>query len=177
PRLSPRWDSRAASLVCRFPPGFRHSLVCEARPGPPPPSFAKLPALSQGCVPPAIARLAKALHARRPAGSRRRAADRPARRWRPIGREDAQTREFERSPCQSSFYKVAIDCSSGRTHYKSNHGQPGSGLSNWTCRNGRDGKELPPMTLPEHAFFRGRVVPYAEARIGVMTHALHSGTA
>jgi branched-chain amino acid aminotransferase len=33
------------------------------------------------------------------------------------------------------------------------------------------------MNLPRHAFFRGRVVPYSEARIGVMTHALHYGTA
>ncbi|HTR03364.1 MAG TPA: branched-chain amino acid transaminase [Thermoanaerobaculia bacterium] len=33
------------------------------------------------------------------------------------------------------------------------------------------------MTLPGHAFFRGRVVPYAEARVGVMTHALNYGTA
>ncbi|HTY42941.1 MAG TPA: branched-chain amino acid transaminase [Thermoanaerobaculia bacterium] len=33
------------------------------------------------------------------------------------------------------------------------------------------------MTLPRHAFFRGRVVPYAEARVGVMTHALNYGTA
>ena len=32
------------------------------------------------------------------------------------------------------------------------------------------------MILPRHAFFRGRVVPYAEARIGVMTHALNYGT-
>ena len=33
------------------------------------------------------------------------------------------------------------------------------------------------MTLPAHAYFRGRVVPYAEARVGVMTHALNYGTA
>ncbi|HEY3204726.1 MAG TPA: branched-chain amino acid transaminase [Thermoanaerobaculia bacterium] len=32
------------------------------------------------------------------------------------------------------------------------------------------------MTLPRHAFFRGRIVPYAEARIGVLTHALNYGT-
>lgn len=32
------------------------------------------------------------------------------------------------------------------------------------------------MTLPHHAFFRGRIVPYAEARIGVLTHALNYGT-
>ena len=32
------------------------------------------------------------------------------------------------------------------------------------------------MTLPQHAFFHGRVVPYAEARVGVMTHALNYGT-
>ena len=33
------------------------------------------------------------------------------------------------------------------------------------------------MTMPAHAFFKGRVVPYAEARVGVMTHALNYGTA
>lgn len=32
------------------------------------------------------------------------------------------------------------------------------------------------MTLPRHAFFHGRVVPYAEARLGVLTHALNYGT-
>ena len=33
------------------------------------------------------------------------------------------------------------------------------------------------MTLPRHAFFRGHIVPYPEARVGVMTHALNYGTA
>jgi branched-chain amino acid aminotransferase len=33
------------------------------------------------------------------------------------------------------------------------------------------------MTLPRHAYFHGRIVAYAEARIGVMTHALNYGTA
>jgi branched-chain amino acid aminotransferase len=33
------------------------------------------------------------------------------------------------------------------------------------------------MTLPGRAFFRGRIVPYSEARVGVMTHALNYGTA
>lgn len=32
------------------------------------------------------------------------------------------------------------------------------------------------MTLPGHAFFRGRIVPYAEARVGVLTHGLNYGT-
>jgi branched-chain amino acid aminotransferase len=32
------------------------------------------------------------------------------------------------------------------------------------------------MTLPRHAFFRGRIVPYADARVGVLTHALNYGT-
>ena len=32
------------------------------------------------------------------------------------------------------------------------------------------------MKLPGHAFFRGRIVPYSEARVGVMTHALNYGT-
>src|SRR4051794_38417907 len=33
------------------------------------------------------------------------------------------------------------------------------------------------MTQPRHAFFKGQVVPYAEARVGVLTHALNYGTA
>jgi branched-chain amino acid aminotransferase len=32
------------------------------------------------------------------------------------------------------------------------------------------------MKLPRYAFFRGHIVPYGEARIGVMTHALNYGT-
>ena len=32
------------------------------------------------------------------------------------------------------------------------------------------------MTLPRHAFFRGHIVPYADARVGVLTHALNYGT-
>lgn len=33
------------------------------------------------------------------------------------------------------------------------------------------------MTLPKYAYFRGQIVPYEEARVGVMTHALNYGTA
>ncbi|MBI4315583.1 MAG: branched-chain amino acid transaminase [Chloroflexi bacterium] len=33
------------------------------------------------------------------------------------------------------------------------------------------------MPTPNYAFFRGRVVPYSEAKVGVMTHALNYGTA
>ncbi len=33
------------------------------------------------------------------------------------------------------------------------------------------------MELPKHAFFRGKVVPYSEAKVGVATHALNYGTA
>jgi branched-chain amino acid aminotransferase len=32
------------------------------------------------------------------------------------------------------------------------------------------------MALPAHAFFRGRIVAYAEARVGVLTHGLNYGT-
>jgi branched-chain amino acid aminotransferase len=32
------------------------------------------------------------------------------------------------------------------------------------------------MALPRHAFFRGRIVPYSEARVGVLTHGLNYGT-
>jgi branched-chain amino acid aminotransferase len=32
------------------------------------------------------------------------------------------------------------------------------------------------MALPKHAFFRGRIVPYSEARVGVLTHGLNYGT-
>lgn len=33
------------------------------------------------------------------------------------------------------------------------------------------------MTLPKYAYFRGKIVPYSEAKIGVMTHAFNYGTA
>jgi branched-chain amino acid aminotransferase len=33
------------------------------------------------------------------------------------------------------------------------------------------------MDVPKHAFFQGKIVPYAEAKIGVATHALNYGTA
>lgn len=33
------------------------------------------------------------------------------------------------------------------------------------------------MALPTHAFFRGKIVPYSEAKIGVLAHALNYGTA
>jgi branched-chain amino acid aminotransferase len=33
------------------------------------------------------------------------------------------------------------------------------------------------MTLPKHAFFRGHIVPYSDARIGVLSHGLNYGTA
>ena len=32
------------------------------------------------------------------------------------------------------------------------------------------------MTLPKHAFFEGRIVPYSEAKVGVLTHTLNYGT-
>lgn len=32
------------------------------------------------------------------------------------------------------------------------------------------------MILPRHAFFGGRIVPYSEARVGVLTHGLNYGT-
>ena len=33
------------------------------------------------------------------------------------------------------------------------------------------------MTLPRYAYFKGELVPYADAKIGVLTHALNYGTA
>ncbi len=33
------------------------------------------------------------------------------------------------------------------------------------------------MSLPKYAFFKGKIVPYSEAKVGVMTHALNYGTA
>lgn len=32
------------------------------------------------------------------------------------------------------------------------------------------------MVLPNYAYFKGRIVPYSEAKLGVMTHALNYGT-
>src|SRR5574337_1147148 len=34
----------------------------------------------------------------------------------------------------------------------------------------------PAMILPKYAFFGGRIVPYSEAKIGVLTHSLNYGT-
>jgi len=33
------------------------------------------------------------------------------------------------------------------------------------------------VTLPKYAYFKGEIVPYSEAKVGVMTHALNYGTA
>lgn len=33
------------------------------------------------------------------------------------------------------------------------------------------------MELPVHAYFQGKIVPYADAKVGVLTHALNYGTA
>ena len=33
------------------------------------------------------------------------------------------------------------------------------------------------MALPQYAYFKGKIVPYSEAKVGVMTHALNYGTA
>ncbi|NWG12304.1 MAG: branched-chain amino acid transaminase [Acidobacteria bacterium] len=32
------------------------------------------------------------------------------------------------------------------------------------------------MPLPNYAYFKGRIVPYSEAKVGIMTHTLHYGT-
>jgi branched-chain amino acid aminotransferase len=37
--------------------------------------------------------------------------------------------------------------------------------------------EAKPVTLPKHAYFKGKIVPYSEAKVGVLTHALNYGTA
>ena len=33
------------------------------------------------------------------------------------------------------------------------------------------------MALPQYAYFRGKIVPYSEAKVGVLTHGLNYGTA
>jgi len=33
------------------------------------------------------------------------------------------------------------------------------------------------MDLPKHAFFREKIIPYSEAKVGILTHALNYGTA
>src|SRR5262249_34556362 len=49
------------------------------------------------------------------------------------------------------------------------------GLVKWTGYEfGEDRRSA--MTLPRYAFFGGRIVPYSEARVGVLTHALNYGT-
>jgi branched-chain amino acid aminotransferase len=49
-----------------------------------------------------------------------------------------------------------------------------SSNDDWTCRLVwvREGV----MALPRYAFFRGGIVPYSEARVGVLTHGLNYGT-
>jgi branched-chain amino acid aminotransferase len=37
--------------------------------------------------------------------------------------------------------------------------------------------EVNQMDLPKYAYFRGAIVPYADAKVGVLTHALNYGTA
>ena len=37
--------------------------------------------------------------------------------------------------------------------------------------------EAKTVVLPRHAYFQGKIVPYSEAKIGVLTHALNYGTA
>jgi len=38
-------------------------------------------------------------------------------------------------------------------------------------------KEGVDVALPKYAYFKGKIVPYSEAKVGVMTHALNYGTA
>ena len=33
------------------------------------------------------------------------------------------------------------------------------------------------MDLPKYAYFQNKIVPYSEAKVGVLTHALNYGTA
>jgi branched-chain amino acid aminotransferase len=48
----------------------------------------------------------------------------------------------------------------------------------WTERTSQlDSRKGRASSEPRFAFFRGRVVPYGEARVGLMTHALNYGTA
>jgi branched-chain amino acid aminotransferase len=37
--------------------------------------------------------------------------------------------------------------------------------------------EAKSVALPKHAYFKGKIVPYSEAKVGVLTHALNYGTA
>ena len=37
--------------------------------------------------------------------------------------------------------------------------------------------EQKPVSLPKYAYFQGQIVPYSEAKVGVLTHALNYGTA
>lgn len=42
---------------------------------------------------------------------------------------------------------------------------------------GHDWQEGTKVSLPRFAYFEGKIVPYSEAKVGVMTHALNYGTA
>lgn len=37
--------------------------------------------------------------------------------------------------------------------------------------------EVKPVAVPNYAYFQGKIVPYSEAKVGVLTHALNYGTA
>jgi branched-subunit amino acid aminotransferase/4-amino-4-deoxychorismate lyase len=37
--------------------------------------------------------------------------------------------------------------------------------------------EAKTLILPKHAYFQGKIVPYSQAKVGVLTHALNYGTA
>ena len=49
----------------------------------------------------------------------------------------------------------------------------------WIEKNQLAGKasKAPAIELPKLAYFRGQVVPYADVRLGLLTHALNYGTA
>jgi branched-chain amino acid aminotransferase len=47
----------------------------------------------------------------------------------------------------------------------------------WTEKNQLDTTGVQEAELPRLVYYRGRVVPYADARIGLLTHALNYGTA
>src|SRR5688572_12409049 len=46
--------------------------------------------------------------------------------------------------------------------------------SSWRRLDKEEAKAMP--NLPGFAYFQGKIVPYGEAKIGVMTHALNYGT-
>jgi hypothetical protein len=87
-----------------------------------------------------------------------------------------------RNTTQSTFFEVAIDVSrAGADAGANREGEVkvdrSIGMERFPKSVGYSpGSKGGHMALPKFAFFRGRRVPYSEAKVGVLTHGLNYGT-